>query len=78
MQNKLSAGNGRAATLAGQKERAGAEKVREIYLQVYSRPPKDDELAVAVAYLAKTKDEKTGFEDILWALVNTKEFLFNH
>jgi hypothetical protein len=33
---------------------------------------------VAIAHLSKAKDEKTAYEDILWALVNTKEFLFNH
>jgi hypothetical protein len=29
-------------------------------------------------HLEKSPDEKLAFEDILWALVNTKEFLFNH
>jgi len=27
---------------------------------------------------ARAKAEQEAFEDILWALVNTKEFLFNH
>ena len=40
--------------------------------------PQADELAVAVKHLEKAPDEKLAFEDILWALVNTKEFLFNH
>jgi hypothetical protein len=33
---------------------------------------------VALGHLSKAKDEKLAFEDVLWALVNTKEFLFNH
>ncbi len=42
-------------------------------------PPPDNEVdAVALGHLSKSKDEKLAFEDILWALVNTKEFLFNH
>jgi hypothetical protein len=78
VQGKLSAGDGRAALLAGEKERAREAKIREIYLRVYSREPLADETAVAIAHLAKAKDEKTAYEDILWALVNTNEFLFNH
>ncbi len=78
VQGKLSAGDGRAAKLAGEQERAREAKIREIYLRVYSREPLADETAVAIAHLSKAKDEKTAYEDILWALVNTKEFLFNH
>jgi hypothetical protein len=78
VQGKLSAASGRAAQLAAQKERAREEKIREVYLRVYSREPQSDEMAVALGHLAKSKDEKLAFEDVLWALVNTKEFLFNH
>lgn len=78
VQGKLSAAAGRAALLAADKNRSREEKIREIYLRVYSREPLADEAAVALGHLAKAKDEKLAFEDILWALVNTKEFLFNH
>ena len=36
------------------------------------------EIAVAKAYIDKAKDKKQGFEDLVWALINTKEFLFTH
>ncbi len=78
VQGKLSSGGARAALLAADQERSREAKVREIYLRVYSREPADDEMAVALGHLEKSKDEKLAFEDILWALVNTKEFLFNH
>jgi hypothetical protein len=78
VQGKLSAATGRAAQLAGAKDRSREDKIREIYLRVYSREPQSDELSVALEHLAKAKDEKLAFEDILWALINTKEFLFNH
>jgi hypothetical protein len=78
VQGKLSAASGRAALLAADKAHSPQEKIREIYLRVYSREPLADEAAVALAHLTKSKDEKLAFEDILWALVNTKEFLFNH
>jgi hypothetical protein len=78
VQGKLSGGSGRAGALAADKARLPADKIREIYLLVYSREPEADEVAVAVGHLSKAKDEKSAFEDILWALINTKEFLFNH
>lgn len=78
VQGKLSAATGRAAQLAAEKDRPREDKIREIYLRVYSRAPQTDETAVALEHLAKAKDEKLAYEDILWALINTKEFLFNH
>jgi len=78
VQGKLSDGNGRLAALARDMERGDEEKVREIYAWVYARPPKADELDLTLAHLSQSENKQQAFEDILWALVNTKEFLFNH
>lgn len=79
VQNKIADGNGRAAKFAAQKERPNEEKISELYRWVYSRQPDADEMKIAVAHLDKHKDnQKLAFEDIIWALVNSKEFLFNH
>ena len=79
VQNKVSSGSGRAALLANDKDHTPEDKVRELYRWVYSRDPQSDELNIALAHLEKHKDKpQLAFEDIVWALVNTKEFLFNH
>ena len=79
VQNKIASGSGRAAALAKDTERPAEERVRELYHWVYSRDPQPIELKVATEHLAKNKDnQKVAWEDILWALINTKEFLFNH
>lgn len=79
VQGKVAAGNARPALLANDKERSPEEKVRELYRWVYSREPDAEELSIAVAHLQKHQDNvKLAFEDITWALINTKEFLFNH
>jgi len=75
IQSKLQ--NGRAAALAKQ-DRPHDERVREFYHWVYSRDPLADEVGVALAHIKKTENDQQAYEDILWALVNTKEFLFNH
>jgi hypothetical protein len=79
IQGKLTNGSGRAATLANDKNREHAVKIRELYLLAFSRLPEADESAVALAHIEKHKDApQRAYEDIVWALINTKEFLFNH
>jgi hypothetical protein len=79
VQNKIAGANGRASKLAADKERSDQDKLKELYRWVYSRQPDAVELKIATAHLAKhEKNPKVAWEDIIWALINTKEFLFNH
>ncbi len=79
VQGKLSDGNGRARQLSADDKRSDEEKINELYLWVFSRPPMDKEKQVALAHIKKHEKQKAvAYEDILWALINTKEFLFNH
>ena len=79
VQSKISSGSGRAAKLAADKEREHPERVQELYRWAYSRNPNDDELQIALAHIQKHEaNVKIAYEDITWALINTKEFLFNH
>lgn len=55
------------------------DMVNEIYLACYARPATEDELQVATA--AFTDDpvvRRKALEDVLWALLNSAEFVFNH
>ena len=78
IQSKLTSSQGRAAVLATDKDRPLPDRLRDLYLITYSRLPSDEELAVASQHIEKATDQKAAFEDIVWALINTKEFLFNH
>jgi hypothetical protein len=88
---KLTSGQGRAALLAAETERAPADKIRELYLAAFARPPRAEEVEIALAHLdtkRKRAEEipnanlaqstREGYEDLLWVLLSTKEFLFNH
>ncbi len=77
LQGKIESNSGRAAKLSKDK-RSFEEKLTELYRWAFARKPTADEIAVAKAYIDKAKDKKQGFEDLVWALINTKEFLFNH
>lgn len=79
VQTKISSGTGRAVTLANQKDRPHEDRIAELYRWVYARQPEAEELKIALAHIQKNEaDVKIAYEDILWALINTKEFLFNH
>jgi hypothetical protein len=77
IEGKLQDGNGRAAKYADDK-RPDRDKVEEAYLAAFSRPPTADELKEVLGYLDRAKDKRRAYQDLLWALVNTREFAFNH
>ena len=53
--------------------------VEELYLAALSRLPGESEKAKALAYLDRNKKNRSqSIQDLLWAILNTKEFLFNH
>ena len=56
------------------------EKIRKLHLMAFSREPKQKEYDIYLAYLASLEKgtEIQGFQDIMWTIINTKEFLFNH
>lgn len=73
--NKIADGNGRIARLL-KEQKPHAEIVKELYLVTVSRPPSPPELSHADQLLAQSASPKECYEDLLWALINTKAFLF--
>ncbi len=52
--------------------------IRQAYLRSLSRYPDDQELARAQEFVQQKDDALEGLRDLLWALINTKEFIVNH
>jgi hypothetical protein len=77
VEDRLASDTGRVARLI--QEKATPEKaVEEIYLASLSRSPTDEEKQKALSYLSKQTDQRRGLEDVLWTLINSREFQFNH
>ncbi|MBI3680503.1 MAG: DUF1553 domain-containing protein [Acidobacteria bacterium] len=54
------------------------ELIDELYLRALSRFPDEEERAVALNTARKARNRRQGMEDVFWALLNSKEFLYNH
>ncbi len=74
--------------MAADTARSDEAKLVEIYQWVASRKPSPQQVKLGLDHLNRHTEGKTGpdlvaakrqaYEDLLWALINTKEFLFNH
>ena len=51
------------------------EAVDALYLKTLARRPNPKEMATCLHYLDNIGDHREGFEDILWSLVNSTEFI---
>ncbi len=86
---KLATKNGRADRLA-KSDRSAEEIIRELYAIAFAREPQSSELIAGSEFLSESRTDVAGkpvdpqlaklesIQDLLWALINTKEFLFNH
>jgi len=77
IQGKLSDKKGRSAKLV-KSEADDAAVIRELYLVTFSRPPTEEELERARSIIEGADDRRAAIEDLMWALLNSREFLFNH
>jgi hypothetical protein len=68
---------GRVARLC-QDNASNPAALEQLYLAVLSRPPTAEERAAVLEYLDAKKDQRAGLQGVLWALVNTREFILVH
>ena len=79
IENKLASGDGKIGKFFAEKQlRPLKDLVEELYLGALSRLPSSDELNAATKYLDGESDKRQAAEDLLWTLLNSKEFMFNH
>jgi len=55
-----------------------ATRVRRLFLVALSRPATTVEIEKAVKYIGSETDAKTAYSNLMWELINTKEFQYNH
>jgi len=52
--------------------------LEEVYIRCMSRKPAADEIARLMALVNGEADKKKALEDAFWAVLNSREFMFNH
>ena len=76
LHDKITDDSGRVARLAASGA-SPAEIIEELYLLAFARPPIPEELAVALElFESPDADRRRAAEDLLWALINSAEFVF--
>ncbi len=77
LNKKIAAPAGRIETLFNNKTPLPAV-IDEMYESTLSRPPSTEEVTQAQTWIAAATSPKEGVQDLLWVLLNSREFLFNH
>ena len=75
--NKLRADNGRIARMIAE-EKSNEEIITALYLAALSRPPSTEEMQATLTHIGASESRRFGLEDVGWAVLNSKEFLFQH
>jgi hypothetical protein len=52
--------------------------VTHLYLRILGRKPEATEAEFAIGHLNDAEIRETAFDDLVWALLNTREFITNH
>lgn len=75
--DKLRNPNNRLGKLLADKK-SEAEVLDALYLAALARPATEAERVPALSHVTKGADKRKAWEDVLWAIMNTREFLFRH
>lgn len=77
IESKIADGNGRVAKLLKDKK-STADIIDELYLTALGRAPTAAERKRLTDHIDGAKEKPRAVEDVLWAILNTREFMFNH
>jgi hypothetical protein len=58
--------------------KAPAQVIEDIYIRCLSRKPTAQETEKLMAIVSQSADPLQGLEDVFWAVLNSREFIFNH
>jgi hypothetical protein len=73
---KIRAGSGTVATLVRDKALSNEDIIKKLYLRTLSRLPSPTELAAAVKHLTSSPKRDEAVQDLMWALISSREFYF--
>jgi hypothetical protein len=75
---KISADGGRVAQLARDDTLTNQQRLEELFLAALGRLPSAEEAKAGLEHLRTSETLRKGLEEVLWGLVNTREFQVNY
>src|SRR5262249_44382976 len=75
---KMTNESNRVATLLKEKNKTDEAALDELFLAPLPRHPRAEEITTFREHRANTSNRTTAFTDVVWALLNTREFILNH
>jgi hypothetical protein len=75
--NKLSQPENRVGQILSSWPR-DEEVLNEIYLRAFSRPPTPTAAQSLLKYVAESNNKREAWEDIVWTVLNSQEFIYQH
>jgi hypothetical protein len=76
VQGKMSQGQVVAKLIKA--EQTPEQIIEELYIRCLSRKPTDEERSRLLALVNEAPNPQSGLDDVFWAVLNSREFLFNH
>jgi hypothetical protein len=73
---KIQQGNVVGRMLAEKK--TPAQVIEHLYIRCLSRTPRPEEMQKLLAIVDASPNKQQALEDVFWALLNSREFMFNH
>jgi hypothetical protein len=73
---KIAAGNLVGKML--QEKKTPPQIIEQMYIRALSRAPRPEEMTKLLAAVNEAKDKKQALDDVFWAVLNSREFMFNH
>jgi hypothetical protein len=77
IQRKLTQQDGYAARLAANNQSI-EQNANEVFVRLLGRPPTEKQLKTTVSFLTADKGTSDAYQSLLWSLLATNEFMFNH
>lgn len=59
-------------------EKTPEQVIEELYMRSLTRRPSDEERTQLVAVVGESDNPQQTLEDAFWAILNSREFVFNH
>jgi hypothetical protein len=76
IQGKIAAGGLAKKMLADKK--TPEQIIESLYIRCLSRKPTPEEMQRLMTTVTQSENPQAGLDDVFWAIMNSREFLFNH